>query len=301
MVRRTSLSGTLMAISVLPSCMTGRIWIGTSGWVYKHWAASFYPTEVKKADEFLFYAEQFPTVEINATFYRLPTANMVNGWRKKAPGDFLFAVKGSRFITHMKKLRDVDDGLKRYLKTIAPLKEHLGPILWQLPPNLHIDLPRLEEFIKKLPSKFQHAVEFRHPSWICEETFSLLRKHHIANTWLSSAAMPMDFTVTANFVYLRFHGLKDGAAHDYTEAELKPWAKQLSIAARRGIDAFVYFNNDWNTRAPLNAKMLMKMVGNAALPPFAEEIPVARKSFRNVRKPDLTMPRSKRLHVAKNV
>jgi uncharacterized protein YecE (DUF72 family) len=277
--------------------MQGQIRVGTSGWVYKHWTASFYPREVKKSDEFLFYAQQFPTVEINATFYRLPTANTVKGWRNKAPGDFLFAVKGSRFITHMKKLRGVDDGLKRYFKTIAPLKEHLGPILWQLPPNLYKDLPRLEDFVKKLPKKFQHAIEFRHPSWFCEETFSILRKNQIANAWLSSAAMPMDFSVTGKFIYLRFHGLKDGAAHDYTEAELKPWAKQLIAAAKRGIDAYVYFNNDWNTRAPLNAKMLMKMVGSAALKPFSEmEQPIARfRGLRGATKPDFSVPRSKRL------
>src|SRR5690348_3753500 len=119
----------------------GGIWIGTSGWVYKHWAESFYPEELKKADEFAFYATQFPTVEINATFYRLPTSGMVKGWRERAPGDFLFAVKGSRYLTHVKRLKDTGAGLKKYFRRITPLKEHLGPILWQLPPNFHKDLP----------------------------------------------------------------------------------------------------------------------------------------------------------------
>jgi uncharacterized protein YecE (DUF72 family) len=197
----------------------------------------------------------------------------------------------------------VDVGLKRYFKIIGPLKEHLGPILWQLPPNLHLDIPRLDEFAKKLPKKFQHAIEFRHPSWFCEETFSVLRKHHIANTWLSSAAMPMDFTITANFIYLRFHGLEDGAAHDYTESELKPWVKQLIAAAKRGIDAYVYFNNDWNTRAPLNAKLLMEMTGKLTLPPFDVGLPRTSRHRKNVRiftKPDFSLPRSRRLRLAKH-
>jgi uncharacterized protein YecE (DUF72 family) len=281
--------------------MRGGIWIGTSGWVYKHWAESFYPNGLKKADEFGFYATQFPTVEINATFYRLPSLAMVKGWHKKAPGDFLFAAKGSRYITHMKRLKDVGAGLKKYFQRIMPLKEHLGPILWQLPPSFHKDIPRLENFLKKLPKKFHHAVEFRHPSWIDEETFFVLRKFNAANVWLSSKVMPMDFTITADFVYLRFHGLKNGAAHDYTKAELKPWAEQLVANARRGKPAFVYFNNDWNTRAPLNAKTLAEMVEDFALKPFAktEDFSEARRSTRNAAKPDFTIPRSRRLRNAK--
>ena len=193
------------------------------------------------------------------------------------------------------------DGLKKYFKRIAPLKEHLGPILWQLPPNLHKDIPRLEQFLKKLPKKFRHAVEFRHPSWIDEETFSLLRKYRAAHVWLSSKAMPMNFVVTADFIYLRFHGLKNGAAHDYTKAELKPWAEQLVANVRRGKSAFVYFNNDLNTRAPLNAKLLMKLVGDAALEPFVkpEEIVTRKPRTRNAAKPDFSIPRSRRLRTAK--
>lgn len=283
-------------ISMLPCAMKGGIWIGTSGWVYKHWAENFYPEDLKKADEFAFYATQFPTVEINATFYRLPTTNMVKGWREKAPGNFLFAVKGSRYLTHIKRLKDVGAGLGKYFRRITPLKEHLGPILWQLPPNFHKDLPRLEKFLKKVPKEFQHAVEFRHPSWIDDETFSILRKFNAASVWLSSQAMPVDFTVTADFIYLRFHGLKNGAAHDYTETELKPWANELLKNARKGISAFVYFNNDWNTRAPLNAKTLMKMIGSAALKPFSEtNEPIVTRRPHGATNPDFSIPRSKRL------
>lgn len=255
------------------------VWIGTSGWVYKHWAESFYPSQLRKADEFQFYASHFPTVEINTTFYRLPTQSMVSGWNERAPEQFLFAVKGSRFITHMKKLIEPKAALRKYFDRIRPLKEHTGPFLWQLPAQFQFKpelLERLGVFLRAVPGKHRHAIEFRHPSWIQPRVFDVLRQFGTANVWLSSSQMPMDFTETADFVYLRFHGLAGGAAHDYTEAELKPWASQLRRVARAGKAAFVYFNNDWNTRAPLNAKMLMELTGKFAVQPFGK--PDARMS-----------------------
>ena len=279
-----------------------RIWIGTSGWVYKHWAASFYPPELAKKNEFQFYATQFPTVEINATFYRLPTPNMVRGWRKKAPSGFLFAVKGSRFITHIKRLKATAVALNKYFRRIAPLQERLGPILWQLPPNFEKKLEnedRLQKFIKRLPREYCHAIEFRHPSWIEKSTFELLRSGNIAHCWLSSQRMPTDCTTTADFVYLRFHGLKGGAAHNYTESELKPWAEELRKAAKAGKDCYVYFNNDLNTRAPGNAMTLMKMVEPYVIKPFANADQVRQVERRRTTiVPVFAEPRSKRLAAA---
>lgn len=240
-----------------------RIWIGTSGWVYKQWAGNFYPKGWPKKNEFGYYVRHFPTVEINATFYRLPTLNMVRGWHDKAPAGFIFAVKGSRFLTHIKRLKDTGRGLQKYFRRLVPLADRTGPILWQLPPNFlknDENRQRLQRFLQKLPQQFHHAVEFRHPSWMDEETFDLLREHRVANVWLSSLRMPADYTITADFVYLRFHGLAGGAYHDYTDAELAPWAKELAKAARQGLPAYVYFNNDLNTRAPLNAAALMNML-----------------------------------------
>jgi uncharacterized protein YecE (DUF72 family) len=196
---------------------------------------------------------------------------MVRGWHDRSPEGFVFAVKGSRFLTHMKRLTDTGPGLRKYFSRLGPLADRTGPILWQLPPNFERtdeNFQRLARFLKKLPTKYQHAVEFRHPSWMNEQTFDLLRAHKAANVWLSSLRMPQDYTVTANFVYLRFHGLKDGAYHDYTADELAPWAEQLRSAARRGLPCYVYFNNDLNTRAPLNAEALMKMVGQHVVPAF---------------------------------
>lgn len=239
------------------------IWVGTSGWVYKQWAGNFYPKGWPKKNEFGYYVRHFPTVEINATFYRLPSRPMVRGWHDKAPEGFVFAVKGSRYLTHNKRLRDTSHGLQKYFRRLVPLGDRTGPVLWQLPPNFVKNdetLRRLERFLTKLPSRYQHAVEFRHPSWMDQETLDLLRRHHAANVWLSSLRMPADYTITADFVYLRFHGLQGGAYHDYTNDELAPWAKALAKAARAGVPAYVYFNNDLNTRAPLNAAALMAML-----------------------------------------
>jgi uncharacterized protein YecE (DUF72 family) len=249
------------------------VWIGTSGWVYKQWAGNFYPKGWPKKNEFGYYVRHFPTVEINATFYRLPTRKMVRGWHDKAPEGFRFAVKGSRFLTHIKRLRDTSRGLQKYFRRLVPLAERTGPILWQLPPNFAKNdetYARLERFLSKLPAQFQHAIEFRHPSWLDEQTFDLLRRHRAANVWLSSLRMPADYSITGDFVYLRFHGLAGGAYHDYTDAELAPWARALAAAARRGIPSYAYFNNDLNTRAPLNAAALMRMLGEHTVPPQAE-------------------------------
>ena len=280
-----------------------QIWIGTSGWIYKHWAESFYPDDWPKNQHLEFYAQHFPTVEINATFYRLPPENMVKGWNRKAPNGFVYAVKGSRYITHMKKLLDINDAVKVYFDRIKGLGSCLGPVLWQLPPNLKKDVSRLETFLAKLPKGYEHAVEFRHPSWVDDETFVLLRKYKASHVWLSSQRMPMDLTLTANFVYLRFHGLEHGAAHDYTIKELEPWAEQLVNCAKERKPAFVYFNNDWNTRAPLNAKTLMEMVGGFAVQPFVPDLsepepPPRTREHRRTISTHITEPRSKRLRGA---
>ena len=236
------------------------LYIGTSGWVYKGWAGAFYPKGMKPAEQLPYYASHFPTVEINATFYRLPGENMVRGWHDKAPEGFIYAVKGSRFITQMKKLKVERESIQIFFDRIAPLAEHLGPILWQLPPMLGKDIPRLENFLEMLPRDYRYAVEFRHPSWMEEEVFDVLRAHDCAHVSVSSLRMPMNLTITSDFVYIRFHGLEQGAAHDYTREELEPWAEHCRAALEDGKTVYVYFNNDWNCRAPENAKTMWEMV-----------------------------------------
>ncbi|MBV9464278.1 MAG: DUF72 domain-containing protein [Verrucomicrobiae bacterium] len=243
--------------------------VGTSGWSYKAWAKTFYPDGVTGTGELGYYVQNFPTVEINASFYRLPFKNMVSGWYDRSPPDFLFAVKGSRLITHYKRLAGIAHPLKKFLTRVGGLKEKLGPILWQLPPHQAKDLPRLEKFLARLQKespKQRHAVEFRHRSWMEDKkTFELLREHGAAIVHLSSQRMPMDLRTTADFVYMRFHGLEGGAAHDYTPDELRPWAEFFRAQSKKGRDVFVYFNNDINTRAPQNAQILIQLVGDRAV------------------------------------
>src|SRR5947209_2559089 len=143
----------------------GKLLVGTSGWVYKGWAGAFYPSKLATAKRLAFYASRFPTVEINATFYRLPSVKMVRGWRQQAPPGFIYAVKGSRYITHLKRLKVLKKNVSVFFRRITHLDAHLGPVLWQLPPTLQKDLPRLEKFLGKLPPDCRSAVEFRHPSW----------------------------------------------------------------------------------------------------------------------------------------
>ena len=234
------------------------IFIGTSGWSYKEWANDFYHG-VKPREQFQFYATQFSTVEINASFYRLPALKTVKDWRAKAPPDFIFAVKGSRLITHIKRLNELNGLVTNFIRRIQPLKEKLGPLLWQLPPNFKPDVPRLDRFLKRLPPKLSHAIEFRHPDWMMDETFRLLRKYRAAFVSVSSMRMPLNFSVTSDFIYIRFHGLSGGPRHDYTREELLPWAKHIREQAAGGRKVFAYFNNDLNVRAPKNAELLIQM------------------------------------------
>jgi uncharacterized protein YecE (DUF72 family) len=242
--------------------MQARLFVGTSGWIYKEWAGVFYPKNLHKAGELEHYAKTFDTVEINATFYRLPFENMVKGWYQRSPHDFIFAVKGSRFITHIKRLKIRATAIKKFFDRTKLLKEKCGPILWQLPPNFDAkNLKRLDGFLKKLPKKYRHAVEFRHPSWYeTEDTFEVLRQSKVAHVVLSSLRMPLNLTVTTDFIYLRFHGLAGGARHDYTREELRPLAEYCRKRLKSGEAVYAYFNNDLNTRAPLNAETFRKMV-----------------------------------------
>ncbi len=240
--------------------MSAGAFIGTSGWYYTDWSARFYPADLPKSEWLAYYAARFPAVEINATFYRLPFRNMVKGWHDRAPAGFLFAVKGNRRITHLKKLAGVRTDLDNFISRIRPLEEHIGPLLWQLPPHFHCDPTRLEKFLRLLPEGLRHAVEFRHSSWLVPEVYDLLRAHNVASVSISSMRMPADFTVTADFVYLRFHGLAGGYAHDYTGRELAPWAQHAAAMLAEGRDVFAFFNNDAEACAPRNARTFKRMI-----------------------------------------
>ena len=237
--------------------------VGTSGWIYKEWAGTFYPKKMPKHGQLAFYAGRFDTVELNASFYRLPTENAARNWKNGVPENFIFAVKGSRFITHMKKLNIEPASMAIFFERIRPMAEKTGPILWQLPPQLPLDLPRLRRFIRGLPKRYRHAFEFRHPSWYVPETFDVLRRHRMAHVGVSSMLMPPATEVTSDFVYVRFHGLEGGARHDYTSAELMPWVSKCRRWLADGLTVWAYFNNDLNTRAPDNAIMFRELATTA--------------------------------------
>jgi uncharacterized protein YecE (DUF72 family) len=163
-------------------------------------------------------------------------------------------------------LNELQGSVNKFFRRIRPLGTKIGPFLWQLPPNFQKDLPRLNKFLRRLPKDFSHAFEFRHHSWLDSETKSLLQDFNAALVWVSSTKMPEDFSVTADFAYIRFHGLAGGPRHDYTPAELSPWAKHITEQAVAGRRVFAFFNNDLNVRAPKNAKLLMDLCGDSFSP-----------------------------------
>jgi uncharacterized protein YecE (DUF72 family) len=243
----------------------GTIAVGTSGWSYDDWGGAFYPKNLPRARWFEHYVTRFSTVEVNYSFYRLPTETIVKRWHDEAPNRFRFALKGSRYITHVRRLSGCREEVGRFTERMGGLKGHLGVMLWQLPPTLEHDLPLLERFVSLLPRGIRHAIEFRHPSWLVDDAFDVLREHGIAHVSVSSSSMPKDLTVTADFVYVRFHGLAEGYGHDYSRDELLPWARFLRDARTRGLDGYAYFNNDARARAPKNARELIGSLGPAAI------------------------------------
>lgn len=235
-----------------------RIFIGTSGWNYKHWKGIFYPEGLKDADEFAYYQKFFKTVEINSSFYHLPKAETFANWRKKTPKDFLFSVKGSRYITHNKKLITDDDSVEHFLDQASKLKEKLGPILFQLPPGWKLNLARLEEFLSKLPKRYRYTFELRNHTWFDPQVYDLLKKYNCALCIYDLEYFFSPVEVTADFVYIRFHGPETKYAGNYTSAFLKSWAKKILKWRDEGLDVFVYFDNDQNAYAVGNAKKLLE-------------------------------------------
>jgi uncharacterized protein YecE (DUF72 family) len=242
----------------------GRIRVGTSGWSYDHWAGVFYPHRLPATRRLGFYGSCFDTVEIDATFYRLPSEHAVASWRDAVPDGFAFAVKGSRLVTHFLRLSDVDEAIATFLGRMSLLGERLDVVLWQLPPNLPADTALLERFLERLPAgRVRHAVEFRNESWLTAETFAVLRGFGAAHVHVSSDVMPVDMTPTADFVYARFHGTSShhGA---YDSSALEPWAGFLRGQADSGRDCYAYFNNDAGGHALADAARLVDMLGVGA-------------------------------------
>jgi uncharacterized protein YecE (DUF72 family) len=245
----------------LPS--TGHFRVGCSGWQYRHWRGSFYPADLAQARWFEHYASVFDTVEVNNTFYRLPEAATFDAWKERAPAGFLYAIKASRYLTHMKKLKDPEEPISRFFERASHLGATLGPVLYQLPPRWERDLPRLEEFLSLLPKPRLHAVEFRDPSWYGDETYALLEKAGVALCLHDMRGSESPERLVGPFVYVRFHGTSAKYGGRYPDSAVESWARRLTGEIRRGRDVYAYFNNDRGGHAPRDAVRLRDAIAGA--------------------------------------
>ena len=234
--------------------------IGTSGWYYNHWLGLFYPDKLPKSKWFEHYAAHFDTVEINNTFYHQPKPQSLKRWHKLAPENFIYSVKANRYITHIKRLKDVSEPLERFFEGVGLLKEKLGPILYQLPPSFHKDLDLLETFIKLLPRKQSSVFEFRHKSWFSKDTFKLLDKFGAGFCVHDMPGITSPRMVTGDIIYIRFHGSTGRYEGNYSKAALKNWAKWLKEHTQKVHSVYAYFNNDYNAYAVFNAKQLRELL-----------------------------------------
>ncbi len=237
------------------------IWIGTSGWNYPHWRGRFYPEDCPPERWFEHYARYFATVEINNTFYQLPSEQTFDRWRKQAPRGFVYAVKANRYLTHVRKLKDVEEPLERFVARVRRLGSHLGPILFQLPPRWKPNMARLEAFLRAARGIRRRVVEFRDPDWLVPDTFRLLRRYRTA-LCIHDLIRPHPRVVTAGLSYVRFHGAGQRYGGCYQQAALAEWAEWMVETARCGYHVFAYFNNDAYAYAVENALTLVKLVAD---------------------------------------
>jgi uncharacterized protein YecE (DUF72 family) len=243
--------------------MRGKIHIGTSGWRYKHWLGRFYPQNLPAKEMLRFYARYFDTVELNNSFYHLPASTTFDSWRDHSPTRFLFAVKGSRFITHMKKLKDPESSTAKFFLGAERLENKLGPILFQLPPRWNVNIERLANFLEVLPKQHRYVIEFRDESWIVEEVFEVLRQHNAAFCIHDLGGQQTPLEITADFTYLRFHG--PGSAKyvgSYSRRTLQDWANKIADWQKRLKAVYAYFNNDIGGAAVRNAVDLQRLLAH---------------------------------------
>jgi uncharacterized protein YecE (DUF72 family) len=241
--------------------------IGCSGWNYAHWRGRVYPDGLPSKRWLEHYATLFDTVEVNNTFYRLPRRSSVEGWVKQTPPDFVFAVKASRYLTHVKRLTDLGRGIERFYERIEPLvrSPKLGPVLWQLPGNFRRDDDRLAAALDSLPPG-RHCFEFRHESWFAEDVYALLRRHRVALVIGDHPQRPFQtHELTTDWTLIRFHHGSRGRNGNYSERELEEWKRRIA-AWRAGAEVFAYFNNDWEGYAVRNGLWLKQRLGRETAP-----------------------------------
>jgi uncharacterized protein YecE (DUF72 family) len=238
----------------------GDIRIGTSGWHYDHWRGPFYPPNLAAEDFFHYYIGRFHTVEVNNTFYRLPERKTLRTWVEMAPRGFIFAVKASRYITHMKKLKDPKTSISKFFQRIKTFGQQLGPILFQLPPSWKANPERLSVFVNQLPRGHRYAFEFRDPSWFDDRVYGILSEGGAAWCIYHLAGRLSPLEVTADFVYIRLHGPGEAYQGQYDDKALSSWADAISAWSREGKDIYCYFDNDQNGYAAQDADRLQRML-----------------------------------------
>ncbi len=240
--------------------MAGKVKVGTSGFTYGHWNKVFYPADVPQSRRLEYYSEHFDTVELNSSFYHMPRENVCISWRRRTPRGFCFVMKLNRLITHRKRLLDCGDLLDSFLAAVDNLGGKLGPILVQLPPRLRADAARLEDFLMLCPSDYRWAVEFRNEDWLCDEIYHVLRRHNAALV-VHDLIKDHPRVVTADWIYLRYHGPGERYASRYPWQRMKAEADKIKKDLCAGRDVYAYFNNDMHTYAIKNALQLKKYVG----------------------------------------
>jgi len=239
--------------------------VGTSGWHYKHWVGRYYPAGVRPGEMLPHYLRDFDTVELNNTFYHLPKEESFDTWRKATPQNFEFAVKGSRFLTHMVKLKEPERDLANFLPRVERLRSKLGPILWQLPPRWNANAERLEEFLRKLPRGHRYAFELRNETWMSDEILEILRKYNAAFCIYELAGYHSPIELTADWTYIRLHGPTAFKYQgSYSKRQLAKWAARIESWRSSLKSAYVYFDNDDSAYAVENALTLRELLGIAA-------------------------------------
>jgi uncharacterized protein YecE (DUF72 family) len=239
--------------------------VGTSGWSYPHWRGAFYPEALPSNKWLGWYAERFDSVEVNNSFYTLPSHDTFATWRSITPPSFLFAVKASRYITHMKKLRETDEAVKTLLSRVAALKEKLGPILFQLPPRWRYNHERLERFLASLPEGFDYAFELRDPGWFNERCFALLERYGVAHCLYHMGPDASPRRLAGPFVYVRLHGPVAGYKGSYDGRTLRGWADTIDTWQREGREVFLFFDNDEAAYAAHDASRIHEKLQEVAV------------------------------------
>lgn len=239
-----------------------RVHIGTSGWHYQHWKGPFYPEDLPDERLLDYYKDHFQTAEINNTFYRLPEKETFIQWRKSVPGHFIFAVKVSRYVTHLKKLKDAEQPVNTFMERAGALGEKLGPVLFQLPPHWQRNIERLKSFLKFLPGGHRYTVEFRDESWFGKETEEVLAENGVAFCIYDFNGRQSPCSVTADFIYVRLHGPDGAYQGNYDGKTLEAWARKFSAWAEEGKEIFCYFDNDERGYAAGNALELEHLIGS---------------------------------------